>query len=1353
MNRWEINKYGFVNFWLFDKEEIKTYGGNLLLTGENGSGKSVTLQSFIPLIFDGNTSSRRLSTEGDNSRQIEYYLLYGDKKETISYIYAELVKENDNGNKEYISLVIGMKLKQGQITPKKWFSIIKNKRIGKEIELYSYNSEYIEPFDKSELKKKLENQNVDFEFYEEASEYKQAVNNNIFGFKNIDEFEETIDLIVELRQPNLRDNTGFDPKYIYEILNKSLKIISEKDLKSISDTFEKIEEISEELKQEQEQFKILKKIDIHYNNYKNIVLARGLGDFKKKYELYKTNLNQIDKNKKNIEKLEEVIDKLSEKREKLGIEKENIIREIAEIRDESSSLLDKKEAKKSELREIDSSIEKLEKAIVKSEEFVRKYSELKNKNKKEYDDYEKEYLELEEKIKILEDRISFKSGLNYLDILEMKKENAFISANYNFESHKKNLEKLTKLIDENKFNNEKLKEAFINKDKENKNLFNLEEKLKEIEKENIEKLGEFSRKIAERKEQILNLNYGEIQEILEILEDFEENEFYDKLRKNIENIKQGIFKNLNEYKRIERNLLDDIEDIKNKKKELENQVDIKIEMLSHKKNERNKLIEIKSFYEVVKFKDEVEKEVQGKIEKALWEMGILDALLTEDNTIFDRILVKSEKTSNNLTKFLEVEETFENKEKIIEILSSISIDKNENIYVTENGEYKNLIIQGKVDKWEGKYIGIEARKKLREDNINRLNKEISNLEERVYIIKENIEEINEKFKILEFEEKQILSIFKELFYEIYKIHKETISEIIFVKKRVEEWEHKIKIYEEKAIQSNKILENESKKLGLNINDFNQIKEFLKEFEDIFIKIKDKYNIILKIHSTFKNAEEMEQENEGKLEEQKRERRLYLKKKEDINQIIYNLDKEIEEKGYSQKLKRLEILEEQKEIIIPQKLQKISEDFGIQKNRVESLKKNLEEEYKISEKVEEDYKISNSLINEELNQTDYNLDNSLYYTDELKINLYENYKNYEVLTTGKDYGEITSLISSNELLLKPFGLKLEEYSFIETKEKYDLKNYSRERFVLKAVTKGRNTEFKYMLDLLEEQIGRRSEYLNEEEQKFFREMLFGYINKEIADRIKESKEWVNRIDKIMARAKTNSGKRYSLKWTPKNVGFGMTGERLYQSILNVNNPSERGKESESLIKEYFYKKTKELKNNAQNENTPKSSYEILKEVLDYRNWHEFNMSVVETATGKSTVLTKRKLNSFSGGEKAMAMYIPLFSALYARFSNGASWSLMIISMDEAFSVVDDENIAKLFEILEDLNLNYLLASQKLSGTYDTVKKLAIVYIENMSAKKKLKGSEGFISLIRYLWDGIERKKDLRNDDEGGQRLLF
>ena len=79
MNQWIVNKYGFINFWLFDDEQITTFNGNLLLNGENGSGKSVTLQSFIPMILDGNSNSNRISTEGDNSRKIEWYLLYGDK--------------------------------------------------------------------------------------------------------------------------------------------------------------------------------------------------------------------------------------------------------------------------------------------------------------------------------------------------------------------------------------------------------------------------------------------------------------------------------------------------------------------------------------------------------------------------------------------------------------------------------------------------------------------------------------------------------------------------------------------------------------------------------------------------------------------------------------------------------------------------------------------------------------------------------------------------------------------------------------------------------------------------------------------------------------------------------------------------------------------------------------------------------------------------------------------------------------------------------------------------------------------------------------------------------------------------
>lgn len=51
--RWKMNRIGFVNFWLYDEEDFEFEDGKLLLRGQNGSGKSITTQSFIPFVLDG----------------------------------------------------------------------------------------------------------------------------------------------------------------------------------------------------------------------------------------------------------------------------------------------------------------------------------------------------------------------------------------------------------------------------------------------------------------------------------------------------------------------------------------------------------------------------------------------------------------------------------------------------------------------------------------------------------------------------------------------------------------------------------------------------------------------------------------------------------------------------------------------------------------------------------------------------------------------------------------------------------------------------------------------------------------------------------------------------------------------------------------------------------------------------------------------------------------------------------------------------------------------------------------------------------------------------------------------------
>ena len=79
MKRWRMNRMGILNFWLYDEEVFELEQGRLLFRGANGSGKSVTMQSFIPLVLDGDKRPERLDSFGSRDRRMEYYLL-GDNE-------------------------------------------------------------------------------------------------------------------------------------------------------------------------------------------------------------------------------------------------------------------------------------------------------------------------------------------------------------------------------------------------------------------------------------------------------------------------------------------------------------------------------------------------------------------------------------------------------------------------------------------------------------------------------------------------------------------------------------------------------------------------------------------------------------------------------------------------------------------------------------------------------------------------------------------------------------------------------------------------------------------------------------------------------------------------------------------------------------------------------------------------------------------------------------------------------------------------------------------------------------------------------------------------------------------------
>ena len=259
---YKVTRIGLINFWLYDEETFDFEDGKLLLRGTNGSGKSVTMQSFIPLILDGNKNPSRLDPFGSKDKKIEDYLLGSadseQKDEATGYLFMEMYSEE---KLKYQTLGIGLHAKKGRPTDF-WGFIIKNgQRIGRDILLYHSKEEKI-PCSKKELRARLGTENI---FTETAKEYKEAVNKTIFGFPNLDMYDEFINLLLQLRSPKL--SKEYKPTKLMEILSGVLQPLTEEDLRPLSEAIEDMDKTKEKTLKLQSDVKKISNLIIPYNNY------------------------------------------------------------------------------------------------------------------------------------------------------------------------------------------------------------------------------------------------------------------------------------------------------------------------------------------------------------------------------------------------------------------------------------------------------------------------------------------------------------------------------------------------------------------------------------------------------------------------------------------------------------------------------------------------------------------------------------------------------------------------------------------------------------------------------------------------------------------------------------------------------------------------------------------------------------------------------------------------------------------------------------------------------------------------------------------------------------------------------
>ena len=140
---------------------------------------------------------------------------------------------------------------------------------------------------------------------------------------------------------------------------------------------------------------------------------------------------------------------------------------------------------------------------------------------------------------------------------------------------------------------------------------------------------------------------------------------------------------------------------------------------------------------------------------------------------------------------------------------------------------------------------------------------------------------------------------------------------------------------------------------------------------------------------------------------------------------------------------------------------------------------------------------------------------------------------------------------------------------------------------------------------------------------------------------------------------------------------------------------------------------------------------LRAALDYRSWFTFTVYVTD-GSGDERRLGHR--TALSQGEQRVVAYLVLFAAAAAQFdalAARAPWAPRLILLDDAFAKVDEPTHGRLLGLLVELDLDFVLTSERVWGCFASVPSLNIY---ECLRDPNVPG----IATLHFTWDGSRRR---------------
>ncbi|MEU8675096.1 TIGR02680 family protein [Streptomyces sp. NPDC048560] len=250
----------------------------------------------------------------------------------------------------------------------------------------------------------------------------------------------------------------------------------------------------------------------------------------------------------------------------------------------------------------------------------------------------------------------------------------------------------------------------------------------------------------------------------------------------------------------------------------------------------------------------------------------------------------------------------------------------------------------------------------------------------------------------------------------------------------------------------------------------------------------------------------------------------------------------------------------------------------------------------------------------------------------------------------------------------------------------------------------------------------------DERELFDRTLTGNTRRHLAARIRQANELVDAMNARLERVRTASRVAVRLVW---QVDPGLPpGTRAARDLL-LKDPVRMSDGDREALHRFFRERIEEAKAS----DTSKNWEEQLTRVLDYTAWHQFVVKL-DRANGQGwQLLTKKLHGALSGGEKAIALHLPLFAAVAAHYQ-AVPRAPRLILLDEVFVGVDSTNRGQVFELLGSLDLDLMLTSDHEWCTYRE--------LDGIAVHQLITGGGGpdddAVTTARFVWNGADLLAD-------------